>query len=483
MTEQRQLHELSLDEKAQLYTLLETKRLLQRERKIDTLFPDDGPLRRELYKKQMEFFSATKDSNEVMILGGNRTGKTTLGAYAIAVWMTGLYPDWWPGRVFEGPVDVWIAGDTSKTVRDIVQTELIGPADQIGTGMIPKKLLGTMWKASGTAAYMDTIEVMHSSGVASRAQFKSYDQGRKAFQGTKKHIIWLDEESDDSIYQECLMRTMTTGGLVMQTMTPLMGLTKLIKSFLEADPATGRRVISIEWDDVPHLSKEDKDRLYKGLPPHQRDARSKGIPQLGAGAIYPVPESEFAIKRFEIPKNWKRVYALDVGWNFTAAVWYAIDPETQVRYIYSVHKQGEERPLFHADAIKGRGDWIPGVIDPASRGRSQDDGAKLIDQYKGHGLVLDLANNAVEAGIYALWEALSTGKCKVFDDLAAWFDEFRIYHRDEKGRIVKSNDHLMDATRYGWMAGDKAIVEPIATAAYQYTQVAPQYRPQPIVRR
>jgi phage terminase large subunit-like protein len=480
---QRQVHELSLDEKAELYLLLETKRLLMRDRKMDTMFPTDGPLRRELYKKQIDFFKATKKSNEVMLLGGNRTGKTCVGAYAIAVWTTGEYPDWWAGRVFDGPVDVWIAGDTSKTVRDIVQTELLGPADQYGTGMLPKKSIGTMWKASGTAAYMDTVEVMHTSGTPSRIQFKSYDQGRKAFQGTKKDIIWLDEESDDSIYQECLMRTMTTGGLVIQTMTPLMGLTPLINSFKTADPKSGRIVITVTWDDVPHLTQQDKDRLYAGLPPHQRDARSRGVPQLGAGAIYPVPESGFSVPPFEIPKHWRRVYALDVGWNFTAVVWYAIDPDTGVRYIYSTHKQGEERPLFHADAIKARGAWIPGVIDPASRGRSQDDGAKLVDQYKGHGLALDFANNAVEAGIYAVWEALSTGKLKVFSTVADWFAEFRTYHRDEKGRIVKKDDHLMDATRYGWMAGDKAIVEPVSTQPYQQYQVPNQFRPQPIIRR
>ena len=31
--------------------------------------------------------------------------------------------------------------------------------------------------------------------------------------------------------------------------------------------------------------------------------------------------------------------------------------------------------------------------------------------------------------------------------------EFRLYRRDEKGRIVKERDHLMDATRYLEMTG------------------------------
>jgi hypothetical protein len=36
-----------------------------------------------------------------------------------------------------------------------------------------------------------------------------------------------------------------------------------------------------------------------------------------------------------------------------------------------------------------------------------------------------------------------------------WFREFRKYHRDDKGsgKIVKRDDHLMDATRYLIVSG------------------------------
>jgi hypothetical protein len=37
--------------------------------------------------------------------------------------------------------------------------------------------------------------------------------------------------------------------------------------------------------------------------------------------------------------------------------------------------------------------------------------------------------------------------------LQNWLSEFRIYRRDEKGKIVKQNDHLMDATRYLILSG------------------------------
>jgi phage terminase large subunit-like protein len=66
----------------------------------------------------------------------------------------------------------------------------------------------------------------------SRLGFKSYDQGRERFQGTKKHGVWLDEECPASVYDECLVRLMTTNGLMLCTFTPLKGLSEVALRFL-----------------------------------------------------------------------------------------------------------------------------------------------------------------------------------------------------------------------------------------------------------
>lgn len=214
-----------------------------------------------------------------------------------------------------------------------------------------------------------------------------------------------------------------------------------------------RFVTTCTWSDVPHLSEQDKADLLSSIPPFQRDARSKGIPSLGSGAIYPVPETDIIVDDFQIPDDWRKCYGMDVGWNRTAVAWLAHDPDTDIVYMYSEHYMGGEQPAVHASAIKGRGIWIKGVIDPASRGRTQNDGIKLIDQYRDQGLNLSFANNAVEAGIYAVWERLSSGRLKIFRSCKNFLGEYRTYRRDEKGRIVKSNDHLCDGLRYGIMSG------------------------------
>jgi terminase large subunit-like protein len=226
---------------------------------------------------------------------------------------------------------------------------------------------------------------------------------------------------------------------------------------------SGKFTVNAGWDHVPHLSEEQKKEELDRIQPFQRKARSQGIPTLGAGAIYPVPEEVVLCDPFEIKDYMPQAYALDVGWNRTAAVWGALDPNTDILYLYSEHYRGEAEPPVHAAAIRARGVWIPGVIDPAARGRGQKDGTRLISDYQQLGLdTLSVSENALEAGIYEVWTRMTTGRLKVFRTLQNWIAEFRFYQRDDKGRVKDGQaDHLMDTTRYLVLSGlAKACVRP-----------------------
>jgi hypothetical protein len=221
-------------------------------------------------------------------------------------------------------------------------------------------------------------------------------------------------------------------------------------------------MVQAGWDDVPHLDEKTKKELLDSTPPYLREARSEGTPSLGAGAIYPVPLGEITVQPFRIPDYWPRAYGLDVGWNFTAATWTAKDPSDGVLYTYSEYKKGRAEPVIHAEAVKARGIWIPGLIDPASRGRGQAEGRQLYADYQQLGLNITPADNHVDAGTDYLWRLLSTGRLKVFSSLVALQAEYRLYRRDEKGRVVKENDHIMDAWRYNVKTFDSvARVRPV----------------------
>lgn len=222
-----------------------------------------------------------------------------------------------------------------------------------------------------------------------------------------------------------------------------------------------KAAVLVSWTDVPHLSAEQQASILASTPAWQRASRSQGIPDLGPGAIFAVPEADIKVEPFEIPKYWPRAYGMDVGWNRTAVAWFAHDREAGVWYQYAEYYRGQCEPSVHALAIKSRGEWIPGVIDPAARGRNQKDGTQLLEDYQEAGLRVEIANNALEAGLAELWEAFSFGKLKVFSSCRNTFSEYRVYRRDKQGKVVKKNDHLMSAIRYFWMSGREiAIVQP-----------------------
>lgn len=231
--------------------------------------------------------------------------------------------------------------------------------------------------------------------------------------------------------------------------------------------------VTAGMSDVPHVDEKTRKEIEASTPPHLRGARLRGEPSLGAGAVYPVDPKEFRVAPFEIPPHFRRGYGMDVGWNRTAAVFGAYDTDNDTLYFISEHYRGQAEPSIHADAIKARGAWLPGFIDPASQGSSQLDGKRLIDEYRKLGLHLTPADNAVEAGVLETFQRLSTGRLKVFSTLSNWLDEYRFYIRDEKtGKIVKKNDHALDAGRYLVMSILQMITKP-APQAFQPSAFRP----------
>ena len=214
--------------------LLEERARRKSRRKLYTYYPDTGPLRRELYPKHMEFFRAGQYHRERLVVAANRIGKTEgIGGYETTLHLTGDYPPWWPGRRFERPISAWAAGDTSQTVRDIIQFKLLGPVGSYGTGLIPgERIAAVKNKAGSVPDTVESIGVRHVSGGVSVLGLKSYDQRRVSFQGTEKDLIWLDEECPVDVYGECLLRTMTTNGMLLLTFTPLQGLSPMVLNFM-----------------------------------------------------------------------------------------------------------------------------------------------------------------------------------------------------------------------------------------------------------
>lgn len=218
----------------------ELQRRIER-RFMDTLFPEKGELSRHNYKKHMEFFEAGESYTERCFMAANRIGKTVAGGYEMACHLTGVYPSWWKGAVFDEPTDCWAAGKTNETTRDIIQLTLFGRVvgsgqakSLSGTGLIYGDSIietGITWR-SGVSNLVDTVPIAHLNGGNSIIGLKSYEQGRGSFEGTAKHAIWHDEEPPIDVYSECLIRIVTTDGVIYITFTPLEGMSQTVLQFL-----------------------------------------------------------------------------------------------------------------------------------------------------------------------------------------------------------------------------------------------------------
>ena len=475
--------------------LLEEKQKRIKYRLIDTLFPDEDihvpgvnsfnkAFSREKYPKHLEFFRATKDHMFNAFIAANQVGKTLAGSCFAYYHASGKYPHWWDGKRFDKPVKIWVASVTPQQMKEAVQAKLFGNFIDKGTGIIPREDLlndsGELmtWNMSGAPNVVGTCFVRHYDLFGhfdgySQIEFKTYEQGRDKFQGGTIDVAWFDEEPRDyGVYSETVTRIIANRGVMINTFTPLLGFSDVVLNFLpggkvppggQHPDAPSRHVVCCGWDDVPHIDPKYREDAIREYLPHEVEARTKGIPTKGSGAIYPVPEEYITVSPFNIPPYFRRAFGMDFGWTHpTSMVWGAQDPASGIIYLYSEHCLSRATPPIHATAIKQRGTWIRGCCDPAGGGSSQKDGTMLIDDYS----LLDIdltpargGQGSKEVRISKVLTLLESGQLKVFSSLTKWFEEYRIYRRDEQGNIVKQHDDLMDATQYLIQHFDDVAIE------------------------
>ncbi len=424
---------------------------------------DGGP-----YKWQVDFHNAGWNNPERMIMAAGRVGKTRTAAAEVAAHARGWYPKWWQGIKFKKAVKIMCASESWLLNRDIIQKELFGDIMEgerrpRGNGWVPAdSIVDVKYRQVGLDGVFDTVRVRHVSGKLSEFCFRSYEQGYTKFQGVSMDIVWLDEEPTDyTIYTEALTRVLDRKGRVIFTRTPLFGVTDVVRRFMDGGP--GIHTTMASWDLAPHLSDDEKDRLIATYPEHERDTRTKGVPLMGSGGIYPIPDEMIKCQPFPIPGHFRRLCGIDFGIGHKAAgVWVAYDGETDIVYIYDGYSASDHQPLYHAHAIRTRGAHIPVAWPHDGMFREKGSGQKLCDIYRKLGVNMlgisaryDDAKGSgqpTEPIITEILERMRTGRFKVFASFTEWFQEKAMYHRDRvKGEIVKKHDDVMAATNYAMM--------------------------------
>lgn len=449
-------------DKREIVALLEERERRQERRKLFSYRP---------YGFQEKLHAASATYSQVLLMAGNQVGKSVAGAHELAFHLTGLYPDWWKGRRYERPVQAWCAGSTNEKTRDILQAILLGDPKNLeafGTGAVPGDLITGTTRKPGIPNALSAFTVRHSSGGNSVCAFKAYEMGAQAFMGETLDLIWLDEEPPEEIYNQCLVRILRKSGYLFMTFTPERGATNLVQSFLQ-EIKPGQVIISATWDDAPHLDAKTKAQILEAIPEYEREMRTQGVPRLGEGAVFRVPESQLRCPPFDVPDSFCWIGAIDFGMeHHTAFVRGAYDRDEKTFYLVRTYKQNNKILSEYAkDAREFFG--TTNVAWPHD-GRKRDPGSGdgIAMQYRlagvrmlpshftnppGPGHKEGEGGNSIEPGIQALEIAMKAGKFKVFDtpENAAWFQEYRMYHR-LNGDIVAVRDDLMSATRYAFQS-------------------------------
>jgi hypothetical protein len=219
-----------------------------------------------------------------------------------------------------------------------------------------------------------------------------------------------------------------------------------------------RHVTSMTIYDVEHYSDAEREQIVASYPTHEREARAKGVPTMGSGRVFPIPEESIRVEPQAIPRHWPQLIAMDFGWDHPfAAVHIAWDRDADCVYVCKAYREKLATPVIHAAAVRPWGDWIPCAWPHDGYQHDKGSGDQLKALYAAQGLKM-LSEHAThaeggfgtEAGIMDMLDRMKTGRLKVFSNISEWFEEFRLYHRKD-GKIVKERDDLMSATRIGVM--------------------------------
>lgn len=427
------------------------------------------------YSKQKEFHDS--HATERILSGANQSGKSIAGCMETCFHLTGNYPSWWKGHrvsprinaaTGEQEINAWVLGTDSKTVRDSLQSKIIGTAGRaFRDGCIHPDYIDTdsIINSRGVQGLVDTIYIKHKSGCKVKLQFRSYEQGRENLQAATIDFVYCDEEPPAELIGELRARLGATGGFMYMAFTPLKGMTPLVQEFWGHDNPE-KFLVCMNIYEASHYTPEKIakiESLYSGLSVAERKARMMGVPTMGTGLIYPIEDKEIMYEPMAIPKKWRRLAALDFGRGEhpQAMVWGALDTVNDVLYIYDAIKTVNKTVADNASIIKRHGEWIPCAYphdlnrDSGVGDEKKTEGYKYKELYQKEGVKLtpEFAqtkdhSNKVEVGIIEMRQRMIEGRFKVASTLSEWFKEKQIYRYGDDNKPVKEKDDLMDATRY-----------------------------------
>lgn len=390
----------------------------------------------QLHSGQQRFTDSQKKIR--LLIGGNRSGKTTVGAREAILIAKGEHPYW--SNIIPVPNIGWIVS-LDLTVGLVVAKKKL-------MELLPSEDIKTHNKKEG--------HIILNNG--SEMWFKSCESSWKKFQGASIHYCWMDEEPPEDIFKEVLVRVTDTRGCVWITMTPVMDLEAEDLSwtyyslYLHRYSNADLDVIQMStYDNIDNLPREEILKLENTFSHSEKQARLEGKYSFYSKLVYKNFISAVC-EPFDIPPEWTRYRSIDWGINSpTCCLWGAVSPDNVV-YIYREYYQTDCNVKQNSDNIirlSGGENYNWTVIDSKATNRSCITGTTIQQEYMDCGIPTILGEKDVQLGVARVQELLGREKLKVFSSCYQLIDEARHYRflrRDTISRRIR--DDGMDSLRF-----------------------------------
>ena len=435
----------------------------------------------KLYPHQMRMFERDEFTIINGVMAANRTGKTYGVCYALACHLIGWYPSWWRDIKYKQGVKITCAGASSDQIKQAYTETLFGTTDkrqlqELGTGLIPRKNILMESMISGhSASEVKEVRIIHNdTGTESQLKFVSFEQAREVLQGGKDDIVSFDEQPPDEIVSE-LMRgiSITPSGQearVYCAFTPLNGRTSFVDKLLTGAPQYS--YTNFTWDDLPEemLPQRTKEALLATFLPWEIDARTKGIPSQGEGAVFAVRLRECTYKPQDVQMapQWRRCMGMDFGRSPdpTTGVYVAFDRDKDIIYVYDAWEVTNQTPVEYQAQITARGKW-PIAWPPDGKRKGYTETSSVVEELRfkyGARLLADHftnpdGGNSIDYGLQYILQRLRTGRLLINASLEGLLREMEGYHVERTGiagkLVFRGKDHLIDALRYAALSVER----------------------------
>jgi phage terminase large subunit-like protein len=427
-------------------------------------------------EQKQVFDNFTEEIKELYVLGGNRAGKTDPGAAICIAYLLGKKyfkdePAWdWVKNLpipEDRPRVIWATGLSFDVLRDVIWSEKF-----INGKNHPAFLPKNFEEHLRGKIRLSDFQLIAEDG--STLTCKSAEAGADKFQSASVDLVWIDEECDSSIADECFQRTADCAGKILVTLTPLTDMsTGVRKPWVFSQVQKGRRghpdikVVQLSVLNNPYIPEKEKQRLVEKWKGHvEENARLYGEFIQRSGLVFKMFEQKtHLIPRKNLPQDWYRLNVIDPAPSGpTGCIWTCFDNDGNM-YVDGGYKQSGLVVSDHAkdilvdNASKMIDLWL---IDPkGGNQKNAETHRTCADLYKQHGIPVRFPKFDEEFGREALAEYLKATheptsrhpKIFIFNDQHELIDEMTSYIWDSfskgvmkglsKEKPVKGHDDLL----------------------------------------